>query len=424
MRGWIIFVLGVFAAEKFEAQNPWRGLQQLVGTWKNLHRGIVEYWTFASPDTLRGTGYALTAGEPILQETMMLFRRADGQVIYRLVETRPHAEQAVDFPLTFFTSSSWTFENPEHSFPQTIEYWLADSSSLRVTRSALDGDTREFWFGRADEAVLRLRSSLSSYEVWVCNRKGSSVERFDAHTGKWLGRLFEGTSSVRSFCLDSEGRLYLLIGGAVPTVLRVNPLTARVDTFVQIGALKAPTCLAFGPDRNLYVGEHVGDVLCFDGDKGHFVKKVAEGLALPAALAWDSRNRLLIACTGGRGIWRVSNDGTSTSRVTPEYSLKAPTSLCLASDGKIFVADADETASIKCFQITSDDVWQYVGPVAAGFGWPEGLTVGPDGYLYACDSRIHVVRKIDPITHAELGIYLEGSALNGPGGLIFRKKSP
>ncbi len=368
---------------------------------------------------LKGAGYVLKAEGAEHWEELTLWRRPDGSIVYRAVVLEQNSGTPVDFPLVFFTASSWTFENLAHDFPQTIEYWLADSTSLRITLSGPDEPAREWWFVRASESELRSRPSLRGYEVLVCNRKGGAVERFDAHTGNHLGRLYSGP--VHALCSASDGSLYVLLLGAAPVVLRIDPAaSASARSFLEGYALQAPSCLAFGPDGHLYVGQRSGEVLCFEGTSGRFIRKVAEGLPVPVALAWDAQGHLLAACAGGRGIWRVPIEGNLGHCVTPEGSLKAPTSLCFAPTGEVIVADADEV-SLKRFR-PGESTWTYLGPLATGFGWAEGLVIGPDGFLYSCDVRVNVIKKIDPLEAVDLGIYIEGSSLNGPSGLVFRKK--
>lgn len=417
MRKLLTLGLGL-AAMTLGAQNPWMGLQQLVGTWKNLRSEAAEQWRIAAPDTLKGATYALTPNGPVLMETPVLFRRPNGSIVYRTTVPGQSEGQAVDFALTFFTASSWTFENLEHRFPQTIEYWLVDSVSLRVTLSGSDEEVREGWFSRTDEAILRIRPTLRGYQVWICNRKSGAVERFDAHTGVPIGRLYGGPAPAHDLCLGPDGQAYILTSGTTPTVLRITPATGRGVNFLQGHTLQTPTAMAFGPDGHLYVCERTGAVLRFDGASGRLMQTLAEGLPHPVALTWDAHGRLLVACAGGRGVWYVPPAGAVPHRLTPESSLKAPTSLCLAPNGDLLVADADEAASIKRFR-PEGDAWTYAGPVAHGFGWPEGLTLGPDGYLYACDSRLNILRKIDPAVNTELGIYLDDRTLDGPAKIVF-----
>lgn len=421
MRKLLTFGLWLAMAQ-LEAQNPWLSLQKWVGVWKELRSEVAEQWIAAAPDTLRGARYLLTLEGPVLSEQLVLFRRPDGRIVYRIAMHEHNGGHPTDFTLTFFTASSWTFENLERDFPQVIEYWFVDSTSLRITLSSEAASARDLWLSRASESVLRVRPKLRGYEAWVCNHKSGSVERFDAHTGAYLGRVYAGPSPARAICLGPSAQVYVLAVGKEPTVYRVDAESGTASPFLGGQALQAPTCLAFSPDgRYLYVGEQRGDVLCFDGATGHFVRKVVEGLAHPVDLAWDAHGQMLVACMGGRGVWLAPTANAPLHRLTPEGVLKAPTGLCVAPNGDLLVADADQPASIKRFQRQGDG-WTYPEPLAYGFGWPEGLTLGPDGYLYACDSGISVVRKIDLATNADLGIYLEGSALKGPSVVIFRKR--
>ncbi len=408
------------AAVSTGAQNAWQTLQQLTGTWKDLHHHTVEQWVRTAPDTLQGTVYILTQEGSFVRERMTLFCRPDGRIVYRTPAFKPQADAIVDFPLVFFSASSWTFENEKNAFPSAIEYWLLDSTTVRVTMSGLEGEPMERTFSRVSEEILRPRPSLRGYEVLVCNRKGAAIERFDAYTGEYLGRLYAG--AVHHLCAGSSNYLYAAVMGTQPSVLRIDLASpGGAQPFSSGYSLQAPACLAFGPDGHLYTAEKTGEVLCFDGTSGRFVRKVAEGLADPVALAWDERGQLYAACAGGRGVWLVPLDGSAGRCVTPERGLKAPTSLGFTPSGEMVVADADEI-SIKRFRRVGD-TWAYAGPLATGFGWAEGLAVGPDGFLYGCDARMNLVKKIDPSSGDDVGIYLGSHVLNGPASLVFWKKN-
>jgi len=407
------------AAASASTQNAWQTLQPLTGTWKDLRHHTVEQWVRTAPDTLQGTIYALTQEEPLVRERMVLFRRPDGRIVYRAAASKPHADALVDFPLVFFSASSWTFENGENDFPSAIEYWLLDSTTLRVTMSGLEGEPIEKTLSRVSEEILRLRPSLRGYEVLVCNRKGAAIERFDAYTGEYLGRLYAG--AVHHLCAGPDGYLYAAARGTAPSVLRIAPASSGgAQPFSSGYSLQAPACLAFGPDGHLYVAEKTGEVLCFEGASGRFVRQVAEGLADPMALAWDERGQLYVACAGGRGVWQVPLDGSPGRCVTPERGLRAPTSLCFTRSGEMVVADADDI-SIKRFR-RAGDTWAYAGPLATGFGWAEGLAIGPDGFLYGCDTRMNLAKKIDLTVGDDLGVYLSSNVLNGPVALVFRER--
>lgn len=426
----LIFSILLLGAGSLAAQNPWDGLKRLVGAWEIVaspQYTTVEKWEAAAPDTLHAVNYRLYPdGEKVLQEHLHLVRGADGSIAYQATVLNQNDGATIAFPLVFFTATSWTFENLEHDFPQTIEYRFQDDETLVAT---ISGGGKEFSFlchRMPNDPDSRAKpTTLRGYDLFVSSHQTGTVERYDAFTGEYKGAIGKAAlgGPVQDLTLGPDGLLYVTALNA-RSVLRFQPATgAFLGPFTTGFDLQNPTNLAFGPDGFLYVsqwGEGQGQVLRFDVATGRFDREIVGSLSGPRGCTWDAAGNLYVACQHGKEVRRVPVGGGSSSAVTPPGSLQGPAAVWLAPNGDLLVADLDHT-SIKRFR-QAGATWAYAGPFADGFGRLDGVALGPDGFLYAADFRLNMVKKLEADTGVVLGIYLEGGGMQGPNGLAFWRR--
>lgn len=110
---------------------------------------------------------------------------------------------------------------------------------------------------------------------------------------------------------------------------------------------------------------------------------------LTRGLAVGSDGTLYVA-ESSRGIWMFEDDGTFI-RTFGQNDLLDAHDVAQGSDGKIFVADYGRNA-IARFSVdgTLEQVWGETGTEPSQFGLsaPQRIATGPDGSVYALDSRI------------------------------------
>jgi len=409
------------------AQGPWDGLQKLSGTWKRDGKSSFEKWESVAPDVLLGEGYAIKPdGEKKTREYLRLVRQDDGNIVYQATVPDQNDSATIDFPLTFFTSTSWTFENPEHDFPQSIEYLFQDDETLRVTLSgSAGGQSMTWWFNRVTEEQIKITPTLQGYDLFVSNNNTGSIERFDAFTGQHkagFGKAQIG-SDPKDLAIGPDGMLYVVAQPA-RHVLKFDPATgAFLGNFTSGFDLRNPVKLSFGPDGYLYVsqwGDGQGSVVRFDAATGRFDRDVTGPVAGPVGHAWDKSGNLFVACYHGMEIRMFSAGGQGSSAVSPPGSLRGPSAIWFAPDGDLLAADLDHV-SIKRFR-PDGDAFAYRGPFADGFGRLEGVALGPDGFLYACDARMNLLKKLEADSGSAIGVYLEGNGLQTPNALAFWKR--
>ncbi|MFN0016435.1 MAG: DUF6265 family protein [Saprospiraceae bacterium] len=414
----LFFSLAVLA---LSAQGPWEGLQRLAGTWKRTGKASFEKWEASAPDVLLGEGYAQTPdGGKTTREYLRIVQQGDGTIVYQATVPDQNDSATINFPLTFFTASSWTFENPAHDFPQTIEYWLQDDETLRATVSN-SSQSFELWFNRVTEEQIRIVPTLVGYDLFVGNDNTGTVEHYDAFTGQHKGSFGKEQigGQTKGLTLGPDGMLYI-VSSSARHVLKFDPATGVFLGNFSIGHdLRGATCLAFSPDGFLYVGQWGdgrGNVLRFSAATGQFDRDVTGPLAGPSGLAWDKAGNLYVACTHEAGVRKFPG----AALVSPPGSLRGPSTIWFAPDGDLLVADLDQV-SIKRFR-NNGEALVYRGAFAEGFGRIGGITPGPDGFLYACDARLNLVKKLEAESGTSIGVYLESASLQGPSALAFRKR--
>lgn len=125
--------------------GPLVGLAWLSGTWSDAEPGDTlteERWSTPRGGSMLGTNRTLSGETTAAFEFLRIEARQPGTIVY--VAQPSGSSPGVDFPLTDLEGTRAVFENPEHDFPQRLEYALADGI-LTVTVSAeADGELRGF----------------------------------------------------------------------------------------------------------------------------------------------------------------------------------------------------------------------------------------------------------------------------------------
>jgi len=124
----ILFVLLAYASDaqvrQLDAQN-W-----LTGTWKQKN-GNCETWRFNADRTqLLGTGFKISRnGDTTVLEQMTITEK-EGQLYF--VADVAHNASAVWFKIVETKPRYFRAENPEHDFPQYVQYALKNETELQA----------------------------------------------------------------------------------------------------------------------------------------------------------------------------------------------------------------------------------------------------------------------------------------------------
>ena len=255
----LLACLSFGAANTLPAQIAWKGVQKLSGSWKLAGKPTYEKWTIAGDNLMTGEGYSLQAdNSKKVSETLEIALLDDGSIVYRATVPDQNDSATVDFKLTFFTTNSWTFENPTHDFPKKIEYWLQDHETLRATVSGSD-KSFTLWFNKVPErkAVPKRPRTLQGYDVFISSRNTGTIKRFDAFTGQYKGEFGKEQidNETQDVAIGPDGSLYVTSLRA-KHILKFNPATGDfLGNFTSGYELEKPTKFSFGNDGYVYVSQ-------------------------------------------------------------------------------------------------------------------------------------------------------------------------
>ena len=266
-----------------------------------------------------------------------------------------------------------------------------------------------------------------------------SVRRYDGTTGEFVDLVVRNDTSAISNpqCLlfGPDGKLYISNDGT-PVIVRYDPQTGLIDTFVQPGTLSEITWqMAFGPDGNLYVasvgnstvkrysptGEYLGDFI----EPGHITEN--HGLAFS-----PDGNYLYVdgstSLNPGGGLARYNgHTGAFIDYLVPggtaAYHYIGDAAMYLLTDNQgvlYFIGSNDPppppTRAVSYYDASTGAFLDFfIARADAGmsdFHW--GGTFGPDGNLYVADYFGGFIAKFDGATGAFLGYFVPPGGVGNP----------
>lgn len=105
-----------------------------------------EHWQQVDPEHFQGQGRLIVGSDTVFQEALYLLK-VDQYASYITTGGNDHPTL---FTLTTFSDSSWTFENPEHDFPQRLTYHFTSKNTLEITVAG------EGWLGFENTEIFTL----------------------------------------------------------------------------------------------------------------------------------------------------------------------------------------------------------------------------------------------------------------------------
>ncbi len=179
-----------------------------------------------------------------------------------------------------------------------------------------------------------------------------------------------------------------------------------VTISVPLTVTGGPTAIRFDP------GPDAGQIV--------IARSLATGLHMVDSPVFDSRGRLYVTHSGGRGVkasvplYRIGPDGT---REPVAVDVSNPTSMAAAPDGSLFISSRFEG---HVYRLTPDDG---VDIYASDLGVPTGLAVAADGTLFVGDRsgtvfRVSPTREVDTFASLPPSVAAFHLAL-GPDGSLY-----
>lgn len=104
----------------------------LVGKWQIKGKEQFEEWRFDKENRIFiGESYKTVDGSKLVLETLTI-RKVDDKVIYTAVVPTQNEGKSIDFTWNPELTDRFSFENPDHDFPNKIQYQLVNANILEV----------------------------------------------------------------------------------------------------------------------------------------------------------------------------------------------------------------------------------------------------------------------------------------------------
>ena len=137
----LVFVIFIVSCNNNSTEKEFDKLDKLnwlIGNWGNkMPDGLlVEKWKKENDSTFIGKSFFINTKDTVHYESIILTQNAD-ELIYSATVTGQNNNEPVDFKLTSETENEFTFENPNHDYPQKITYKKVSDDSLVATISGI-----------------------------------------------------------------------------------------------------------------------------------------------------------------------------------------------------------------------------------------------------------------------------------------------
>ncbi len=258
--------------------------------------------------------------------------------------------------------------------------------------------------------LLMAFPSTGQADLFVSAADANSVMRFDRNTGAFLDNFVApgagGLGNPQGIAFGPDGNLYVA-SETSSNVLRFNGTTgAFIDIFATVSGMNWPAEINFR-DNFLYVSDFSfpgGRVSRFNATTGVFVDHFATNIARPDGQSWNANGDLLVSAFGTDSIRRYDGSGSYLGDFVGGAGaggLDGPLDNLILPNGNLLVS------SFNNFTVKHYDAdGNFLGDAITGLtGGPQGLTIGPDGDLYAGDFGRGLVNRYDINTFAFLGTF-------------------
>jgi DNA-binding beta-propeller fold protein YncE len=209
--------------------------------------------------------------------------------------------------------------------------------------------------------------------IYVASTQNHSILRYDGASGAFIDAFVpSGTGGLfepQALTFGSDDNLYVT---SFINVLRYDGQTGVFSGIFAANVFGGVLDLIFGPDGNLYVGTF-GNVQRFDGTTGAALGVFATGLAGASGLAFGADRNLYVGNDFGNEVLRF--DGATGELIDSFVSqgtggLSGPLGMTFGPDGRLYVASRDTDNVIRYDQTTGGFIDAFVVSGSGGLDNP------------------------------------------------------
>ncbi|MEO1022383.1 MAG: DUF6265 family protein [Bacteroidota bacterium] len=115
----------------FMVLDPLEPVRFMEGTWKVDNKYQYEVWEVTNDSTLHGYVYSLHEGKKRIKETISI-RYTNTELIYQATVPDQNQGSTISFVHNSAIEDRLSFENPDHDFPNKIQYQMISDSVLYI----------------------------------------------------------------------------------------------------------------------------------------------------------------------------------------------------------------------------------------------------------------------------------------------------
>lgn len=203
MKQILFFIVYIFISLQVSGQSLPEFLQ---GTWKVEDKDTYEEWEMVTINMYMGASYKIKNGKKVVSENLSI-RKSGKSIIYTATVLNQNHGKGVEFTLNQIDENTFSFENPNHDFPNKIIYKKITDKQVYV--KVLGKEDKGFSFHmfkvKTDIPTWFLNDLKNQIGIWETENKNyiSENEPFEKYIIEW-------TWGVDSTSI--KGKLYGKIG--------------------------------------------------------------------------------------------------------------------------------------------------------------------------------------------------------------------
>ena len=121
----------------------------LEGVWKIDGKEVYEQWELSSDASMKGKSYKVQNGRSAIMETLQIVQDDNG-IRYEATVPGQNDGKTIPFVLNERVNDTLSFENPDHDFPNKIQYIPQSADKVFVRVIGNDGQGFDYYMSRSE----------------------------------------------------------------------------------------------------------------------------------------------------------------------------------------------------------------------------------------------------------------------------------